>query len=223
MPDFEDRLRPPARPGCLAATGAALVLALFSPLVLAVRSWRSWRRGHDIRVSIEPLPAPGGAEPDRDRLDVVCDVPLGVERGFRDRLTDRVVRVAEALRSPDDAYHLVYRLRGAEEAVVLPLGPHVQSLGERFRLVLDQGALAGRTVIWLALARGLPLSRIVNPERCDPETPNERERLLETPEGRWSMATSWDAVGPSLIVRMILVVPTPARDRVVEVLERLAP
>lgn len=222
MRDLEDLLRPPARPGCLAATGAALVLALVSPLVLVVRSWRSWRRGHDIRVSIEPLPRPARAEADRHMLDVVCDVPLSVERGFRDRLTDHVVRVAEALRSPDDVYHLVYREAGAEEAVVLPLGPHVQSLGERFRLVLDQGALTGRTVIWLVLDRGLQLSSIVDPERCDPESPNERERLVETPEARWSMATSWAPVGPSLIVRMILVVPAPEKDRIVEVLEHLA-
>jgi hypothetical protein len=223
MPDFEDLLRPPARPGCLAATGAALVLATVSPLVLAVRSWRSWRRGHDIRVSIEPLPPPGGAAFDRQLLDVVCDVPLSVERGFRDRLTDRVVRVAEALRSPDDAYHVVYRPPGADEVVVLPLGPHVQSLGERFRLVLGHGALAGRTVIWLALGCGLPLSRIIDPECCDPESPKERERLVETPEARWSMATSWAVSGPSLVVRMILAVPAPAQDRVMRVFERLAP
>jgi hypothetical protein len=222
MGDLEDLLRPPARPGCLAATGAALVLALVSPLVLVVRSWRSWRRGHDIRVSIEPLPRPARAESDRRMLDVVCDVPLSVERGFRDRLTDRVVRVAEALRSPDDAYHLVYRPPGAEEAVVLPLGPHVQSLGERFRLVLGQDVLAGRTGVWLVLDRGRPLSSIVDPERCDPESPEERERLVETPEARWSMATSWAPVGPSLIVRMILVVPVLAQDRIVEILESLA-
>lgn len=221
MPDLDALLQRPGPRGCLASAAAALVLAFVSPLVLAVRIWRSWRRGHDIRVSIEPLPPPGGGEADRHGIDVVCDVPLSVERGFRDRLTDRVVRVAETLRSPDDAYLLVYRLPGAEEAVVLPLGPHVQSLGERFRLVLDQSALAGRTVVWLALARDLPPVRVVDPERCDPESQDERERLLETPEAGWSIATSWAPVGPSLIVRMILVVPTPARDRVMRLLGEL--
>ena len=218
----EPALRQPGPRGCLASAAAALVLVFVSPLVLVVRSWRSWRRGHDIRVSIEPLPRPARAESDRRMLDVVCDVPLSVERGFRDRLTDRVVRVAEVLHSPDDAYHLVYRPAGADEAVVLPLGPHVQSLGERFRLVLGQDPLAGRTVVWLVLDRGLPLSSIVDPERCDPESTQERERLVETPEARWSMATSWASVGPSLIVRMILVVPALAKDRIVEILERLA-
>ncbi len=223
MPELDALLQRPGPRGCLASAAAALVLAFVSPLVLAVRSWRSWRRGHDIRVSIEALPPPGGAESDRHMLDVICDVPLSVERGFRDRLTDRVVRVAEALRSPDDAYLLVYRLPGAEEALVLPLGPRVQSLGERFRLVLDQSALAGRTVVWMALARDLPPARIVDPERCDPESPDERERLLETSEARWSMAASWAPVGPSLIVRTILVVPTSAQDRVVRLLEKLTP
>jgi hypothetical protein len=223
MPELDALLQRPGPRGCLASAAAALVLIFVSPLVLAVRSWRSWRRGHDIRVSIEPLPRPGGAAPDRQLLDVVCDVPLSVERGFRDRLTDRVVRVAEALRSPDDAYHVVYRPPGADEALVLPLGPHVQSLGERFRLVLDQDVLAGRTAVWLVLDRGLPLSLIVDPERCDPESPEERERLVETPEARWSMATSWAPVGPSLIVRMILAVPTPAQDRVMRLLEGLNP
>lgn len=223
MRDLEEVLRPPAAPGCLATTGAALVLAVVSPLVLVVRSWRSWRRGHDIRVSIRPIPRSGGRAQDRQLLDVVCDVPLRVERGFRDRLTDRVVRVAEALRSPDDAYHAVYRLPGADEAVALPVGPQVQSLGERFRLVLDQGAMAGRTVIWLALGRGLPLSRIVDPERCDPESPNERQRLVETPEARWSMATSWARTGPSLMVRMVLVVPGHELDQVIAILEKINP
>lgn len=221
MAGLDAPLRQPGPRGCLASAAAVIVLAVVSPMVLVVRSWRAWRRGRDIRVEIRPLQPPGGPAVDRQMLDVVCDVPLTVERGFRDRLTDRVVRVAEALRSPGDAYHAVYRLPGADEAVVLPLGPHIQSLGERFRLVLDQSALAGRTAVWLTLGRDLALSGIVDPERCDPESPDERERLLATPEARWAMATSWARVGPALIVRMVLVVPEGARGRVVEVLERL--
>jgi len=159
-----------------------------------------------------PWPATRGVE--RRRIDAVLDVPLTRERGFRRRTTDAVIRVAEDLRRPDDVYTMIYRLPADEEAVTLPVGPQLQELGERFYLALNQGPVAGRTVVWLTLGRGTALAEVVNPAICDPEGDGEPEELLGTTVARWAMASEWARVGPSLIIRLILVVPASAETAV---------
>ncbi len=99
----------------------------------------------------------------------IIDVPLSREGGVRRRVTDAVIRVAEDLRRPDDIYTMIYRLPSDEEAVALPVGPQLQELGERFYLALNQGPVAGRTVVWLTLGRGTALASVVDPFTCDPE------------------------------------------------------
>jgi hypothetical protein len=148
------------------------------------------------------------------RIDLTFDVPPAAEPEFRRRLTDGVVRVAETLRDPDDVYHLAFRFPWDEEPVVLPVGPQLQELGERFSLIQSQGKMAGRTVAWLTLGHDRALAEVLDPDTYDPEAPGEPDALLMHPDVRWSMATEWIRVGPSLEFRLILIVPADAADRV---------
>ena len=173
---------------------------------------RRWRRGSDIRMRTDVSSLANAKGTEIHRIDLELDVPLAVAPEFRRRLTDTVIRVAEALRASGDVYHLVYRLPWDEEPVVLPVGPKVQELGERFSLVQSQGAMAGRTAVWLTLAREHTLSAIVDPVAYDPESEGEPNGLLIHPALRWSMATEWARVGPSLIMRLIVIVPSEAGD-----------
>lgn len=195
------------------------MLAALAPIVVAVRSWKKWRRGSELRkkTDIESLSTSVGAN--LGHIDLSFDVPPPAEPGFRRRLTDAVVRVAETLRTPDDVYHLVYRLPSDEEPVAIPVGPKVQELGERFSLVQSQGATAGRTVVWLTLSRDCALAEVVDPVAYDPEASGEPRALMTDPALRWSMATVWARVGPSLIFRLVLVVPANQTDRVKALLD----
>jgi len=174
--------------GCLATGAGVLALIVIAPFALVLRRWQAWRRGGEVRSTLE---------------------------------TDTVVRAAEALRRPDDVYNVLYRLPSDPEPVVLPVGPQLQELGERFSLVLSQGALAGRTVVWLTLGRDSALAGLVDPLKYDPEAEGEPDALLAAPDARWSMATEWARVGPSLVIRLILVVPANAENRVKALLRSL--
>jgi len=190
-----------------------VALALLAPFVVAVRGWKKWRRGSEIRTKIDIESLTNSEVADLRRIDLSFDVPLPAEPGFRRRLTDTVVRVAEALRTPDDVYHLVYRLPWDDEPGAMPVGPKVQELGERFALAQSQGAMAGRTAVWLTLGRDRALAEVVDPAAYDPEADGEPETLLTHPALRWSMATEWVRVGPSLAFRLILVAPAHEADR----------
>jgi hypothetical protein len=214
-------LRQPGPRGCLGTAAGLLVLALISPFALVIHRWRCWRRGNDIRVEVTSTPWPAAGDAERRRIDAVLDVPLTRERGFRRRTTDAVIRVAEDLRQPDDIFTMIYRLPADDEAVALPVGPQVQALGERFYLVLNQGPVTGRTVVWLTLGRETALARVVDPATCDPEGEGEPEGLLGTAEARWAMASEWARVGPSLIIRLVFVVPASVQTAVRDHLEAL--
>jgi hypothetical protein len=221
MIDRGDPGRSTGRQGCLATGVSAAVLAVLAPFVVAVRGWRKWRRGTEIRSKIDVESLTDSAGADLYKIDLSLDVPQPAEPEFRHGLTDSVVRVAEALRAPDDVYHLIYRLPWDEEPVALPVGPKLQKLGERFALVQSQGAMAGRTAVWLTLARDRALAELVDPVAYDPEEIGEPDALLTQPDLRWSMATEWARFGPSLAFRMILVVPAHYGDRVQTILEAL--
>jgi len=221
MPDRGEIDRPNRSRGCLATGTGAVVLAVLAPFVVAVRGWKKWRRGSEIRAKTDIESLSNSAGSDLRRIDLDFDVPLPAEPGFRRRLTDAVVRVAETLRTPDDVYHLVYRLPWDEEPVAIPVGPKLQELGERLALMQSRGAMAGRTAVWLTLGRDRALAEVVDPVAYDPEGDGEPAGLLMHPALRWSMATEWVRVGPSLIFRLILVVPTHRADHVQTVLEAL--
>ena len=214
MIEAGEPLRQPGPRGCLGTAAGLVVLAVISPFALVVHRWHCWRRGNDIRVEVTTTPWPATRGVERRRIDAVLDVPLTRERGFRRQTTDAVVRVGEDLRRPDDVYTMIYRLPSDEEAVTLPVGPQLQALGERFFLALNQGPVAGRTVVWLTLGRGTALAEVVNPAICDPEGDGEPEGLLGTAVARWAMASEWARVGPSLVIRLILVVPASAETAV---------
>jgi len=207
--------------GCLAVGAGVAALIVISPFALVIRSWRAWRRGNEVRSTLESRPFASTAAGARRRIDLMLDVPAPAEPGFRRRLTDTIVRVAEALHRPDDVYNVLYRLPSDPEPVVLAVGPQLQELGERFSLVLSQGALSGRTVVWLTLGRDRALSEVVDPIACDPEVEGEPEALLATADARWSMATEWARIGPSLVIRLIVVVPADAESRVKTLLHSL--
>ena len=208
--------------GCLTTGVGAVVLAALAPFVVAVRGWKKWRRGSEIQrnIDIGRMTNPAGAK--LSRIDLSFDVPLPAEPGFHRRLTKAVVRVAEALRASDDVYHLVYRLPWDEEPVAMPVGPMLQELGERFALVQSQGVMAGRTAVWLTLGRDRALAEVVDPVAYDPEAAGEPDGLLAHSDLRWSVATEWARVGPSLIFRLILVAPAHAADRVKAVLDSIS-
>jgi hypothetical protein len=221
MPDRNAIGRSTPSRGCLATGIAAAALTLLSPFVLLVQGWRSWRRGSEVTKKIHAAALTNQAGTELRRIDLELDVPQPVEREFRRRFTDTVIRVAETLRAADDVYHLVYRLPWDEESVVLPVGPQLQELGERFSLVQSQGTMAGRTAVWLTLGREHALAEVVDPLAYDPEGKGEPDRLLSHPALRWSMATEWARVGPSLVMRIVVVVPARHARRVIELLNSL--
>lgn len=210
------------RAGCLRSGAAFIALAVLAPFALAVRAVRARRRGTDIRIGRAKSEVAGDEGGRLVRIDTSADVPTAAAEVFRRRLTDTVVRIAEALRRPDDVYHLIYRDRAAAETIVLPVGPLLQELGERVHLVLTDGGMAGRTAVWLALSRGRRLGELVDPFAYDPEGPGEPELLLRRAAMRWGMATAFATSGPTVIFRVVLHVPAESAQRVEALLDRLA-
>jgi hypothetical protein len=155
------------------------------------------------------------------RVASATDVPHDCETGFRTALTDTVVRLAESMRRPDDIYHFAVRYAELGETTTLPIGPQLQELGERFALALTQGALEGRTAVWLTLPRQRAVAEVLDPFGYDPEASGEPERLLTRPGVRWGMATSHLWTGPSVVHRILLYVPVSDRSTVECLLERL--
>ncbi len=206
-------------PGCLAVFFGGLTLLVISPFAAVVRRWQLWRRGDALRSTVELRPFHTASGDERRWVDLTLDVPISKEAGVRRRFTETVVCVADALRRPDDVYNVIYNRPGDTEPMVLPVGPQLQELGERCFLVLSQSALSARTVVWLTLGRDIPLVHVVDPMTCDPEGAGEPETLLASAEARWSMATEWARVGPSLVIRLIVVVPNESADRVTAILE----
>lgn len=206
-------------PGCLRLVAAGVALAVLAPVTALVRMWRRRRRPVRFRVSVAGAVA---AAPGATRLDLRAEVPSDQELAWRARLTDTVVRLAEALRSPDDVYHLLYRVPGEPEAVLVAIGPQLQELGERFSLALGQLELAGRTAVWLVLPRRCHVATVVDPFTADPEAAGEPDRLLTTPALRWGLATEWQRRDDALHLRLLADVPVDNAATARAVLARLA-
>lgn len=206
--------------GCLRSAAAAVGLAVLAPLAAAVRAVRAWRRGSSVLVDwVRRTPEGGGLVV----IDLTADVPVPFLERFRRRLTETIVGVAEALRRPDDVYHVIHRDRAADETIVLPVGPQLQELGDRFHLVLTQGAMRGRTVVWLTLPSQRRLVELVDPFSYDPEQPGEPDGMLRASGMRWGMVSAHALRGPSTLVRLVLHVPAESAAQVEALLARLSP
>jgi hypothetical protein len=209
-----------ARRGCVAVVAGSLLLVVLAPIVGLVRSWQAWRRGQSWRIATDIADRPTAAG--TARVVAEADIPIGAAHGFPARLTELLVRVAEHLRRPDDVYHLVYRIPTEPAAVVLPVGPQLQELGERLVLALGQADLAHRTALWLTLPSSGVISDLVDPADYDPETAGEPEGLVERAAARWAMTTEWSSTGPSLVYRITLWVSADDAQAVERILARLA-
>ncbi len=207
--------------GCLQWAVAAPVLALLSPLAVGVRAWRSWRRGSALIIERSPAAEVRGAAGPVARLELAVDVPHGRARQVGRRLTDTVVRVAEALRRGDDAYHLTCRQPQLGETTQLPVGPRVQELGERLALALAQRDLEGRTVLWLTMGRPLAPGSLIDVFTYDPEAPGEPEPLVLREGVRWALASARGTGTASTVYRLVFWVPGAAAGKVEEILDRL--
>lgn len=206
-------------PGCLTGLAAMAGVIVLAPIAAVVRAVTSWRRGRDVRFRRQRAPFINGMT----RVDLDLDVPLDKTKSIRRALTDTVVRVAETLRRPDDVYHLIYREQAAAETTLMPVGPLLQELGERFHLVLSQEALSSRTCVWLNLSRTQRLVEVLDPFEYDPEGAGEPEGLLARSGMRWGMASTVVHAGPSVLYRCALFVPEPSVGRIEALLDRLDP
>jgi hypothetical protein len=157
----------------------------------------------------------------RIQIEVDMDVPVAGQLDARSELVDFVVRLAETLRRGDDTYHLVYREHNQAEALLLPLGPQIQVLGERLALALGRAALERRTVLWIVLAANVPLAEVVDPALYDPDREGEPARLLRDRRIRWAVAMSYAHRGPSTLYRSLLHVPPSASSTTEQLLARL--
>ncbi len=192
-------------------------MVILAPIALAVRTFGRLRRGKGTRLRRDSSPFTDGLT----RIDLNIDVPQGEVDRLRPVLTDVVVRIAEALRRPDDHYHLVYREAAVDETTVLPVGPQLQKLGERFHLVMSQAAMARRTALWLTMGRDRRLIELVDPFSYDPEAEGEPEALLERAGMRWGMATSFAPTGSSTVFRVVLFVSDEAVPHIGTLISRL--
>jgi hypothetical protein len=193
------------RHGCLSSVFGILSLVVLAVPVGLVRSWQSWRRGAEWRLgwTIRPADATSG----RLRIDLEADIPHQTTGDFPRRLTETVIRIAEHLRQSDDHYHLIYRDTAEPDAILLPIGPMLQGLGERLILALRQRELADRTAVWLTLPPRPAIAELVDPAAYDPDAAGEPDGLVQHTNARWAMATEWARIGPSTIYHLILWVP----------------
>jgi hypothetical protein len=212
--------QPGTMAGCLRSAIGLAGLVVLAPFAIVVRSLRAWRRGPGLRLECRRGELAVGDGPPLARIDTTADVPSAAVEAFRRRLTETVVRVAEALRRPDDVYHLLARDPSAEETDVLPVGPQIQELAERLHLVLGRPPMAGRTAVWMALPRSRRVAEFVDPFDYDPEAAGEPERLLAGSGMRWGMATGFAPGGPSVVFRIVLYVPADAAPTIEGLLEK---
>lgn len=200
------------RHGCLSSVFGILSLVVLAVPVGLVRTWQSWRRGAEWRLGWKIRPADATSGP--LRIDLEADIPHQTTGDFPRRLTDTVIRIAELLRQPDDHYHLIYRDPAEPDAILLPIGPMLQGLGERLILALRQHELADRTTVWLTLPPRPAIAELVDPAAYDPDAAGEPEGLVEKTDARWAMATEWARIGPSTIYHLILWVPEDSASAV---------
>lgn len=196
-----------SRHGCFVSVFAFLSLAVLALPVGLVRSWQAWRRGESWRIDWTNHKDDRSDQIGLIRVDLGADIPARSAGDFPNRLTETVIRIAELLRRSDDTYHHIYRIGSEPDAVLLPVGPSLQKLGERLILALGQGELAHRTALWLTLPARQAIATVVDPETYNPEAEGEPLGLVNRSAARWAMATTWGRIGPSMVYRVVLWIP----------------
>lgn len=207
------------RHGCFSSGFGLVSLVVLAIPVGLVRSWKAWRRGAEWRThwtSRRSDDTPGSL-----RIDLDADIPSRSTGDFPKRLTDTVIRIAEHLRHSGDHYHHIYRDPAEPDAVLLPLGPQLQELGERLILALRQSDLSNRTAVWLTLPARPAIAELVDPAIYDPDATGEPEGLVAEINARWAMATEWARIGPSTVYHVILWVPVDSAPAIDSLLARI--
>lgn len=202
--------------GCLSHVFGLLSLVVLAIPAGLVRTWQARRRGTQWRIGRTSRPVSG-----RLRIDLEADIPFRSAGDFPRRLTETVIRIAEHLRQIDDHYHHIYRDPAEPDAILLPLGPQLQELGERLILALRQSDLANRTAIWLTLPARPAIAELVDPATFDPDGDNEPDGIVEHTNARWAMATEWARIGPSTIYHVTLWVPEDSASTVETLLTKI--
>lgn len=206
--------------GCLVSVFAFLSLVVLALPVGLVRSWQAWRRGDAWRIDWTS-PGDGESEQIHLRIELVADIPIRSTGSFPQQLTETVIRIAEHLRQSDDRYHAVYRIASEPDAILLPVGPSLQKLGERLQLSLGQGELAHRTALWLTLPAHQAIATLVDPETYNPEAEGEPLGLVNRSDARWAMAMTWGRIGPSMVHNVVLWIPETSLPTVETLLGRM--
>jgi hypothetical protein len=180
---------PRSNRGCLRAALAAPVLVVLAPFAVAVRWFSKVRRGPETEVAqqVDAVSLDDGRTLLKARVEI--DVPH--ESNLDRALTGEVVRLAESLSSGGENYHLLRDEPGADEPVVVSIGPSVQLLAERFMVTLQRSALEQRTIVWLALPRTLALGKLLDPTSYSPEDEGEPQKLIMRCPLVWAMALRW--------------------------------
>lgn len=203
--------------GCLRALLAAPVLAVLAPVTAIFRTWARWRRGSTVVVKT------GNEDFERfesgwAKVTAEVNIPDTID-GVR-LLTRSVVRIAEALHTAGQVFHLVYREPGNEETITVPLGLTINDMAERFALSCRRSILDGSTLLWLCLPRGRHLGEFLDPIAYDPDAPGEPEALLQTAPITWALALGRHRGGVSTVFKMEFIVPRGSADQVMTVLAR---
>ncbi len=216
------QLRRAQRPGCLRTAARIGLLVVVAPWAALVHLWRRLRRGDDrsVRWTFLDVPNPACTGDEWWCLDLRIDVPAVLEARTRTDLIDTLIRMAEALRCPDDLYNLVVRLRWDDEPRLAAVGRSLQQLAERLERSLSHRDAERCTHLWLTLPRSRPLGSLTDRLQFDPEKENALGLAVAATDPRWAAASSFGRFPASVVYRVIVTAPgTP--DRLVPVLERL--
>lgn len=216
-PESHSTAQPACSGGCLRAGLVTPLVIALAPLAAAVRGLRRWRRGAATRASHASRTVA-----ERCRHDIRLDLPEASEAAARLRVTEVVVRVAEALRAPDDVYHLLWRSQSDEPAQLRAIGPQVQELGDHLALELGRPVTRGHTLLWLALGSEQRLGRVVDAATADPDAGGEPDALVTSSNPRWAAATAVAYRHASVVFHLAVWCSPDAEKRVERIVRRLA-
>ncbi len=204
--------------GCLRLGLAALSLVVTLPLTTIQTIVRRWRRGSDCLVTVKRRL---DRENDTLRFELDIDVPLDQELVARREIVDCLVRLAESLSAGDEHYHLAFREAGESEPHLIPLGPLIQTFGERLIHTLGRASLERRTCLWLCADRRRAIVDLIDPINFDPESSEADEAVMVDPAVNWLVLTSFARRSVNILQRTVVVLPAPADATMTALITRI--